>query len=192
MSLAASIRAIATWTHTKTPTDQLTVGQFSDVEDKKTTFTNGSGVKQVNLIHKVESKTLVAGATLVLDFLDASTFPDFFGDDQDFKNIKGILIFNESDILGTTAILELDVRTKAMQDAAGNAIPIVVQRVGAGAIGTPDEVVIPIEAGGFFAVSLPQVGIAITDDDADAMVIKNVDGAQSAQVSLWIIGDNQV
>jgi hypothetical protein len=127
-------------------------------------FANGTSAGQCNLVFR-DQRTLTTGATEDLDLAGVLTDP--FGTVLTFAKVKVILIEN----LSTT-------QTLTVGGAAAN------QFVNWVADAT-DKVIIP--PGGFFAISAPSAGYAVTADTGDLFKVANSAGA-SCIYNIVILG----
>lgn len=127
-------------------------------------FQNGTGSGQADLIHQSQ-RTLTAGSNEELDLAGVLTDP--FEDTLAFATVKAILIEN----LSTT-------QTLTVGGAASNAF---VNWVG----DATDTIKIP--PGGFFVLTAPAAGFAVTADTGDLLKVTNSAGA-SCIYNIIIIG----
>jgi hypothetical protein len=127
-------------------------------------FANGTSSGQANLIFR-DQRTLTTGASENLDLAGVLTDP--FGTTLTFAKVKVLMIEN----LSTT-------QTLTVGGAATNQF---INWAGAGT----HTVIIP--PGGFFAISAPAAGFAVTADTGDLLKILNSAGA-SCIYNIVILG----
>jgi hypothetical protein len=140
-----------------TPTDKLSKSIAKE-------FTNGTGSGQADLIFR-DQRTLTTGANEELDL--AGGLDDPFGVALTFATVKAILIEN----LSTTQTLTI----------GGSASNQFINWVG------DATDVIKIPPGGFFALTAPAAGYAVTADTGDLLKVTNSAGA-SCVYNIIILG----